>query len=449
MNSVLKRLTTRLLRFNKMTVVEAADGTNLQVMNDASAKKDLAEQTNGSPMKTDDIDPISKSSTKDNTEKLKGRQLFEAIGKPRTILAPMVDQSELAWRILSRRYGAELCYTPMFHARLFSEDPKYRDGMWSEMDGDPNVDRPLIVQFCANDPEYFLSAAKKIQHKCDAVDLNLGCSVAISKRGNYGSKLMEDWDRIWRLINKLHNELDVPITAKIRIYDDREKTLQYAKHVLSAGAQFLTVHARTREMLGSKTGLADWETIRYLRENLPEDTVIFANGNNLYTEDINRCMEETKADSVMSAEGNLYNPGIFNIDKQNNIDDLYPRVDKLLREYFEICKTTPGNGTKSAMKSHFFKIMRHFLPHHTDIRNQIGPIRKGEYDKFESIVKQVEARVAQIYADGAEDVIVENGDYKEIPIWRCQPYYREKFSSVNGKRKTDGEDSENKEQKVE
>jgi len=44
-------------------------------------------------------------------------------------------------------------------------------------------DRPLFAQFCANDPEVFLSAARLIQNDVDAVDLNLGCPQRIAKRG--------------------------------------------------------------------------------------------------------------------------------------------------------------------------------------------------------------------------------------------------------------------------
>lgn len=241
----------------------------------------------------------------------------------------MVDQSELAWRILSRRYGATLAYTPMFHAKMFATSEKYRRDMWSELDGSVDIDRPLVVQFCANDPQYLLEAARLVQDKCDAVDLNLGCPQGIAKKGHYGSFLMENWDLIRTLIRTLHDNLDVPVTAKIRVFPEREKTLEYAKMILDAGAQFLTVHGRLREQKGQKTGLADWEIIKYLRENLPKETVFFANGNILYPEDIARCMNEIHCDAVMSAEGNLYNPGVFNTEDIDNIDKTFPRVDKL------------------------------------------------------------------------------------------------------------------------
>lgn len=55
---------------------------------------------------------------------------------------------------------------------------------------DDQEDRPLITQFCGNDPNTVVRAARHIEHKCDAIDLNLGCPQNIAKRGNYGAFLL-------------------------------------------------------------------------------------------------------------------------------------------------------------------------------------------------------------------------------------------------------------------
>ncbi|KAI8932954.1 hypothetical protein NX059_010423 [Plenodomus lindquistii] len=273
--------------------------------------------------------------------KLHGREFYESIGSPKLVLAPMVEQSEFAWRLLSRSFLPStqqqnlLAYTPMFHSRMFSKEPKYRDSHFQplksttipspsdayhlstlcdtdkHLDGNPAFDRPLTVQFCSNDPDDLLAAAQHVAPFCDAVDLNLGCPQGIAKRGKYGAFLQEDWDLIARMIRKCHEELNVPITAKMRVLETKEKTLEYAKTLLGAGASIITVHGRRREQKGHNTGLADWSILRYLRDQLPQETVIFANGNILQHEDIAACLRETGADAVMSAEGNLYDPTIF------------------------------------------------------------------------------------------------------------------------------------------
>ncbi|CAM8992782.1 unnamed protein product [Rhodiola kirilowii] len=155
----------------------------------------------------------------------------------------MVDCSELPFRMLCRKYGADAAYTPMLHARIFSENEKYRSQEFTTC----KEDRPLFVQFCANDPDILLEAAKKVELYCDYVDINLGCPQRIAKRGNYGAFLMDSLPVVKSLVEKLANNLQVPVSCKIRVFPKLEDTIKYARMLEDAGCALLAVHGRTRD----------------------------------------------------------------------------------------------------------------------------------------------------------------------------------------------------------
>lgn len=341
----------------------------------------------------------------------------------------------------------------MINAKMFATESRktYRNEQFDIPNGEEGGlgDRPLIVQFCANDPQMLLQAAKIVEPHCDAVDINLGCPQDIARRGRYGSFLQDEWKLIHDMINILHVNLNVPVTAKFRVFPTVEKTVAYAKMLESAGAQILTCHGRTREQRGHNSGLADWEKIRAVKASV--SVPVIANGNILFHSDIEACLAATGADAVMSAEGNLYNPAVFaSSGSTSSLADpalpstwcissdtgLHPPHTRLALEYLAIVKSLKTRTRPSAVKGHLFKLLRPALGRETDLREQLGRVRtdkgkEGEtWDKYEAIVKELDARMLRdaAAAEGrpVEDLVAVDAatGLAVLPHWLAQPYFR-------------------------
>ena len=336
----------------------------------------------------------------------------QVLGQPRHILAPMVAQSELPWRLLARRRGCQLCYTPMWSSLLTATDPNYARTVLEDLGH--KEDRPLIVQFCANRPDLMVRAAKKVENFCDGVDLNLGCPQNIARKGNFGSYLQDNWPLIAAIVKKCREELSIGVSAKIRVFPDVEKSVEYAKMLESAGCHFITVHGRTKDQRGGGTGLADWDQIRRIKEAVGIPVV--ANGNIQYHEDIKKCMDHTGADGVMVAEGHLTNPAIF---QPMN----FPNVADVADEYLDIVEGEFPTTNVSHVRAHLFRLWKHSFKIHPDIRDKFGPA--NNLPRFRQLNEEMRQACAEDEEKGntGKEAICSD-DKHDLPHWKCQPYVR-------------------------
>ncbi|KAL5819671.1 hypothetical protein ACOSQ4_023513 [Xanthoceras sorbifolium] len=321
---------------------------------------------------------------------------WNKLGRPKLIVAPMVDNSELPFRMLCRKYGAEAAYTPMLHSRIFTETEKYRNEEFTTC----KEDRPLFVQFCANDPDILLAAARRVEPYCDYVDINFGCPQRIARRGNYGAFLMDKLPLVKSLVEKLATNLHVPVSCKIRVFPNLQDTLSYAKMLEDAGCSLLAVHGRTRDEKDGKKFRADWNAIRAVKNALR--IPVLANGNIRHMDDVENLMEETGCDGVLSAESLLENPALFagfrtaewiegseESTKDGNLDQA-----DLLVEYLKLCERYPVPWRM--IRSHVHKLLGEWFRIHPSVREDLNAQSRLTFEFLYDMVNQLRERGVRI-----------------------------------------------------
>ncbi|KAJ8604216.1 hypothetical protein CTAYLR_009786 [Chrysophaeum taylorii] len=312
---------------------------------------------------------------------------FRSIGSPQRVLAPMVGQSELAFRLLCRRYGAELCVTPMINAKSFLGCARHRREVFLDLEEarrSPSLDRPLLVQLCGDDPDVLLRAGEVVQDGCDGVDVNLGCPQGIAKRGHYGAFLLHEPERVVRIVRRLATGLRVPVTCKIRLVDaaDVAPTLDLCRRVVDAGASMLTVHGRTREMKGHFVGAANWDFIGAVAAAVGHRVPVLANGGVERSPDVDRCLAATRANGVMVSEASLSDPTVFGNKTRTKID--------LALEYLDIVRKNASAATHlSDVRSHLMKLLFELLQHPGNEGFRDAVVAASTLGEVEDVIRRI------------------------------------------------------------
>ncbi len=215
------------------------------------------------------------------------------------LLAPMVDVTDIAYRILCRKYGASLAYTEMLNiGAILHENEKTKRMLITSSE-----DRPLGIQITAPKVDDFKKVIPYIK-EYDLVDINCGCpSIRITDNAS-GSYLLKTPLKIASYIKVLKSS-GYSVTAKIRLGYKKNNVLKIAKIIEKAGADAITIHARLSHE--SYKTPADWLWIKEVKKALK--IPVIGNGDVNSGESAKKMLE--CADAVMIARAAIGNPLIF------------------------------------------------------------------------------------------------------------------------------------------
>ena len=231
----------------------------------------------------------------------------------RLMLAPMEGVIDHTMReLLSSLGGLDRCVTEFVRVsdRLLPPRVFYRLCPELRAGGITSSGNPVYVQILGGQPTVVAeNAARAAELGARGIDLNFGCPAKTVNRSDGGSVILQEPARVREITEAARRAVpaDVPVTVKTRLgYEDQDRFLEIVQAIEAAGADELTVHARTKKH-GYRPP-AYWEEIARARElvALP----IIANGEIWSPTDAMRCREVSRCDDLMLGRGALCRPDL-------------------------------------------------------------------------------------------------------------------------------------------
>lgn len=219
-------------------------------------------------------------------------------------LGPMAGVTDRAYREVCHSFGCGLMFTEMVSAKAFY----YKDEKTKALMKINDAHRPVGLQIFGHEPEIMASMAAELHDfNHDILDINMGCPAPKIVKNGDGSALMDNLKLVEDLVSQVVRASNKPVSVKIRKGYSTTNAVEIAKIVEAAGADFLTIHGRTRNQFYA--GKADWDIIRDVKKSIK--IPVIGNGDIFSVEDAVRMKDHTGVDGLMVARGIQGNPWLI------------------------------------------------------------------------------------------------------------------------------------------
>lgn len=282
--------------------------------------------------------------------------------KSKVSLAPMAGITDYVLRSLVRTYAPQaLITTEMISSEFLAQNVR------TEITKLDDSHHPIVYQISGHKPHLMKAAAQYLTQFADMIDINMGCPVNKVVKGQDGAALMRNPKLAADLVKAVKDGTDKPVSVKFRLgyTQDEMNYVEFGQQMQDAGADFITIHARTRKQFYA--GEADWTKIKALKENV--DIPVFANGDITTVEDAIKCLEVTKADGVAIARGILGDPTLIGrIEQYFKTGEIIPPPG--LDEKLKMLRTHLDEEIKLRGERVAIKFFRKFYPYYiSGVRN--------------------------------------------------------------------------------
>ncbi|MDD2244761.1 MAG: tRNA dihydrouridine synthase DusB [Dysgonamonadaceae bacterium] len=223
-------------------------------------------------------------------------------------LAPMEDVTDIGFRLLCKRFGADMVFTEFVSSDALVREVKKTKEKLTISD----EERPVAIQIYGREPDAMVEAAQICESaNPDILDINFGCPVKKVAGKGAGSGMLRTPELMLEITKKVVKAVNIPVTVKTRLgWDSDTKIItELAEQLQDCGIQALTIHGRTRAQM--YTGEADWTLIGEVKNNPRIHIPIIGNGDIDSAEVCKKRFDETGVDAVMIGRATFGRPWIF------------------------------------------------------------------------------------------------------------------------------------------
>lgn len=230
------------------------------------------------------------------------------LGEKPVMLAPMEDVTDLPFRLLCKKFGANMVYT-----EFVSSDALIREvNKTMQKLKIAEEERPVAIQIYGRDTESMVEAARMVEEaKPDILDLNFGCPVKKVAGKGGGAGMLQNIPKMLEITAAVVKAVNIPVTVKTRLgWSEENKPIEtLAEQLQDCGIKALTIHGRTRAQM--YTGQADWTLIGKIKENPRISIPIIGNGDITSPERAKECFDKYGVDGIMVGRASFGRPWIF------------------------------------------------------------------------------------------------------------------------------------------
>ncbi|PJC01798.1 MAG: hypothetical protein CO073_02840 [Candidatus Komeilibacteria bacterium CG_4_9_14_0_8_um_filter_36_9] len=301
------------------------------------------------------------------------KNCWQKLNRPILALAPMAGITDSSFRLLCKKFGADIVYTEMVSAAgLCYGGQKTLSYLKFN-----KKEQPVILQLFGSKPEQFAKAAQIVEQAgFTGIDINFGCPAKKVVQNESGATLMNNLDKAYKIIEATCNATSLPVSIKMRNSKGTTTAYDFVNKVKDLPIAAIMIHGRSFEQ--GFSGDASWDQIKKVRKIYKG--ILLANGGIYSPQAARQVISKLDIDGLGLAQGVQGRPWLFkeikdllkketwslSRDRVSSYD--WPKIKKIILEHAKL--TMKGKNNLIEMRKHLLWYVKN-QPNAKELRQKL------------------------------------------------------------------------------